>query len=385
MADLWMPGATRVPGNNGLLAGAGGGRGLRFHTWHTFEAPYSFSPDCVAAARYLNSQGSTATFCFHPVTGAITQLLPANVAARTLRAQAGYPTDVNRYGSVHMQTEVIAYARRPFTLDLTEAGRRGLERLVNFLRAWGVPDQWAWAYGPPAYPGGSVQRVLPVRSGHAFHAGWPVNDHLDPGAIAAPWTYATPPVSEPAVPAPPAVETSPDVKTLQGHLMRLGYDLAPYGADGRRGVDTEAAIKSYVADYGHTGPTTTAALLTATEDTVTTLADLAKTVADLPRRILAAPFPASALTRANAAIPDNLTVGGALDHTLRRAQGAWTYAHNARTLAGANADRLKGLEQAVQELAANVPGVDTEAVTAAIEAAVGRYELTLSKIDTEEN
>ena len=192
-ADLWMPGATRVPGNNGLLAGAGGGRGLRFHTWHSFEAPYSFSPDCVAAARYLNSQGSTATFCFHPVTGAITQLLPANVAARTLRAQAGYPNDVNRYGTIHMQTEVIAYARRPFTLDLTEAGRRGLEKLVNFLRSWGVPDQWAWAYGPPAYPGGSVQRVLPVRSGHAFHAGWPVNDHGDPGAIATPWTYATPP------------------------------------------------------------------------------------------------------------------------------------------------------------------------------------------------
>ena len=172
------------------------------------------------------------------------------------------------------------------------------------------------------------------------------------------------------------------VKTVQRLLnTALGGHL---DVDGFDGPLTQAAKKVYATTYGYTADLTHyARLITHLEDTVTTLADLAKTVADLPRRILAAPFPASALTRANAAIPDNLTVGGALDHTLRRAQGAWTYAHNARTLAGANADRLKGLEQAVQELAANVPGVDTEAVTAAIEAAVGRYELTLSKIDTD--
>ena len=190
MPDLWLPGALRVPGNNGLIAGAGGGKGKRFHTWHSFEAPYTFSPDCLAAARYLNTQSSTATFCFHPTTGAIAQLLPANQAARTLRVNDGTKfADVNRYGDVHMQTEVIAFAKRPFTLDLTEDGRRGLEKLVNFLRSWGIPDQWAWAgQAPPAYPGGSVRRRWPDQSGHAYHSGWPVNDHGDPGAIAAPWT-----------------------------------------------------------------------------------------------------------------------------------------------------------------------------------------------------
>ena len=196
MPELWLPGATRVPGNNGLRAGAGGGTAFKFHTWHTFEGidkDYNYSPDCVQAAKYLNSQGSTATFCFNIKTGAIAQLLPANQAARTLKAAVGYPNDVNRYGAVHMQTEVLANAARPWHLDITPAGKIGLQKLINFLRSWGIPDQWAWPnQPPPAYPGPGVTRKLPTRSGHTYHAGWPYNNHGDPGRIADPWSITEP-------------------------------------------------------------------------------------------------------------------------------------------------------------------------------------------------
>ena len=227
MADLWIPGVPRIDtSDQGLLLGFGG-EDEAYHTWHTFETGakgYDYSYDGLEASRYLISQRSTSHFVLHPTTGALVQLLPANMGARTLRVtdpRTGEFAETNRRGRVHFQTEVIANAARPFTFDLTRAGLDALTTLMNFLRAHGVPDQWAWTHGaPPIFPGGSVPRRMPDRSGHAYHAGWPVNNHGDPGAIEAPWVAI-----EKEVPVATNTKTPADVATLETELRRRGYDI----------------------------------------------------------------------------------------------------------------------------------------------------------------
>ena len=48
--------------------------------------------------------------------------------------------------------------------------------------------------------------------------------------------------------------TGPDVVECQNILIKLGYDLAPYGADGKFGNKTAAAVKAFQST--HTDPTT---------------------------------------------------------------------------------------------------------------------------------
>ena len=189
MPDLWMPGIPRVtPTNQAPIRMAQQGRGKRLFTWHTFEAPYTLT--ATRGAQVTNRANSTPTFCFNPVTGELVQQLPANVGCRTLQANAPRQ-HTNAYGDVHMQVEVIGYARRPFTLDMTAAGAASLVKLMNFLRSWGIPDQWAWTgVDRPAATYTEANRAgyrrEPDRSGHAFHSRWPANSHWDPGAIDPP-------------------------------------------------------------------------------------------------------------------------------------------------------------------------------------------------------
>ena len=221
-----MPGAIRIesdrrnPLNN---------NGFRLITWHTFEAGYSLS--VTDALRILIRNGSEA-FVFHPLTGEWGQCQPMDTGARTLKAPGGIAT--NRFGTVHQQVEVIGYAAKPWTADLTDAGRDGLARGLDFFRSWDIPDQWAFDSPPPAYPGPGVKRGYPSRSGHAYHAGWIGNDHGDPGAIAAPWTLVA------GSPKP-----DPQIKALQQELAAIGL-LDPTDVDGIDGPKTQAAKEAYV-------------------------------------------------------------------------------------------------------------------------------------------
>ena len=200
-APLWMPGAIQIPSSRRITLN---NNGYRILTWHTFECPYSWT--VRQALQFLINQ-ATEAFVFHPITGEWGQCQPMNTGARTLRA-AGAVT--NAFGTVHQQVEVIGYAGKPFTNDLTPAGRAGLARGLAFFRQWGIPDQWAWTgvTRPPATYAEMLRfpKRAPDRSGHAFHSGWHGgNMHWDPGAIERPWVAAAPttppPVDDVTAPA----------------------------------------------------------------------------------------------------------------------------------------------------------------------------------------
>ncbi len=178
----WMPGASLVKSSNdgGSLLG-----GERIVTWHTFET--TFKKSAAAGAAYLRQSGNEVHFVFNPVTGDVVQMLPTTRAGRGLANKAG-GAQTNRRGSLHIQIEVIAMAKSPWTSHLTAEGRAGLAKLMDFIRAQGVPDRWIGGVAPGAYPKGQKRRFVPSgESGHTGHSLWVENDHGDPGAIAAPW------------------------------------------------------------------------------------------------------------------------------------------------------------------------------------------------------
>ena len=43
--------------------------------------------------------------------------------------------------------------------------------------------------------------------------------------------------------------SGPDVVECQQDLIKLGYDLSPYGADGKFGAKTEAAVRSFQSTH----------------------------------------------------------------------------------------------------------------------------------------
>jgi hypothetical protein len=183
MPDRWMPGVVRrVSAHDGGSMVGGEPRIV----WHTYEAPYAMT--AVQGAQSLIRAGNEVHFVFDPVDGDLVQLLPANRAARGLRNAPG-GAQTNRFGTACIQVEVIGYAAHPWTADMTVKGQRTLGRLVDFVRSWGVPDEWP-AGPPPAYVNGVGNRPADPRSsriwkhgGHFGHSQVPENDHGDPGAI----------------------------------------------------------------------------------------------------------------------------------------------------------------------------------------------------------
>lgn len=185
MPEPWMPGAVKVYSviNGGSMVG-GKPRAVE----HTYEAPYDLSSR--QGMESLIRSTNVPHFVFHPISGEVVQALPATVAARALKNASG-GVQTNRMGSVCIQTEVIGYARRPWTLDLTDAGRAGLAKLNAWRRSWGIPDVWP-AGGPPAFyenpfrnapesPRSST--IWTTKGGYFGHSQVPENDHGDPGAL----------------------------------------------------------------------------------------------------------------------------------------------------------------------------------------------------------
>ena len=107
-----------------------------------------------SAAQRLDQEGRPPHLVWNPLSGGITQLIPAVRAACLLGAPESLdcgstgavqpPAAANRHGRLCVQIAVVASAREPFT----DRPMHGVERILDWLQAWAVP--WRWPAGRPA-------------------------------------------------------------------------------------------------------------------------------------------------------------------------------------------------------------------------------------------
>jgi LysM domain len=166
MADLFLPGAThRLARMDG---GACNGHLPRV-VWHSTENdPANTSAATIAA--FLDRLNFSVHLVWNPASGAVVQAIPANRYGRGLQ-EFGFPT--NTEGNPCIQIEVVGFAAHPFT----NGPCRGLNRIMDWLRSFGIPDVF------PSGVAGPRDRRTWQRAGHFTHAVTPDNDHTDPGRI----------------------------------------------------------------------------------------------------------------------------------------------------------------------------------------------------------
>lgn len=237
---LWCPGAVVVTAPNGRISTHDGGSmlgGPPRCTQHTYEAGYSLT--AVRAAQGLIAAGNEVHLTFNPVYGGVAQILPADRAGRGLVNLPG-GVQTNRQGTVNVQIEVIARADRPWTLDLTDAGRASLDKIMSWLRYdLGIPDVWP-AGPPPAYSNGANHpensrsaAVWVSKPGYYGHSQVPENDHGDPGALDIRVLAAAGRRTAPTTPSPTAASVPPAC-LLEGEMyFRATTDSTSKGADGK--------------------------------------------------------------------------------------------------------------------------------------------------------
>jgi hypothetical protein len=135
-------------------------------------------PRAVSArsvAQSLAREGRPSHLVWSPYSGELVQLVPMTRAAARVAGPAG------REGRVCAQIVVVGHARDPFTTSpLT-----GLEAIMSWLDAWGVPRRWP--AGPPlpspqAYNSPRHRRQW-ARGGHFGHSQVPGSGAADPGGI----------------------------------------------------------------------------------------------------------------------------------------------------------------------------------------------------------
>jgi hypothetical protein len=185
VTQLWIAGAIRAPATRpGVPFTVANRRAV----WHTTETP----PGTLdAVVKGYERSGSWPHATWDPTTGRVKQHYTSRVGGRALMNPPG-GVETNSLGA--LQVEVVGYARSPFT-----AGpMRGVEPILDWLRANGVPDHWPagqpLAYGPDerrpgvvpaAYGLGNGTRKLSLwlQPGHFAHSQVPENHHGDCGRV----------------------------------------------------------------------------------------------------------------------------------------------------------------------------------------------------------
>lgn len=189
MPAIWLPGAEQRPTNNGgTMDGVGGARATHHITWDkngTAAAPLDLIPfDSLAGYFSGAGKGSAPHLLADPFTGRVAQFIPADQSARALiNAPGGVET--NRHGTVNLQIEWLffPYCRIGGKVypTLKDTPAAGLDRIMSWLRSWGVPD--VWPMGQPTWNGNRNSGTWQSVPGHYGHSQIPENDHTDPGPI----------------------------------------------------------------------------------------------------------------------------------------------------------------------------------------------------------
>jgi hypothetical protein len=169
-----------------------------------------------------------------PHTGEIVQLVPMTRAGGLLDGAVG------REGRVCVQIMVIGNSREPFT----SGPLKGVDRIMAWLDAWGVPRRWP--AGPPlpspqAYHSPHNRRQW-ARGGHFGHSQVPGSLSADPGGIDI--RRITGPETPLAEIPRPRVPAGDELGVTQLPARRLTLPPAPAPASSPAAVPEPARIRS---------------------------------------------------------------------------------------------------------------------------------------------
>ncbi|MEV8099907.1 peptidoglycan-binding protein [Kitasatospora sp. NPDC085879] len=188
MADPYLPGAERRQLDDAPMTGDGGSRTIWHITWDrnaTAEAPADLVHFDTLADYFAGSgSGIAPHLLWDPFTGRCAQFFAATSRSKSVvNAPGGVET--NRKGDICVQIESLffPYCRVDGRVypTLADAPCTGLDRIVGWLRSWGVPD--VWPMGPPTWSANRSATVWNTRGGHYGHSQVPENDHTDPGPM----------------------------------------------------------------------------------------------------------------------------------------------------------------------------------------------------------
>lgn len=235
MAELWMPGATRLDVGNHAPTDGGPAKAIAHITWDknaTAAKPVALVP-YETLAEYFGKNSSGRAVAPHvlwdPFTGRITQFVPANSRSKSLADSAG-GTRTNRAGSVVIQVEALffpycrvdgqVYAR------LVDTPCKGWPELHAWVHSWGVPNTWPMDR-PTSFVPHRSESVWKTQAGWYAHAHVPENTHQDPGSWPA---FVGAPAAE-----SPKYEPFPGASFfMAGSRPALGKKSAVFTAMGKR-------------------------------------------------------------------------------------------------------------------------------------------------------
>ncbi|TXJ75428.1 endolysin [Streptomyces lavendulae] len=188
MADLWMPGATRLDIGDHAPTDGGPAKAIAHITWDrdaTAAAPADLVPYTNLRSYFAGGGAGVAPhILWDPFEGHFTQFVPANSRSKSLVDAPG-GTRTNRAGSVVIQVEALffPYCRVGSKVypRLVDTPCKGWADLQAWIHSWGVPN--AWPMGHPAdFSSHRSESVWETSPGWYGHSQVPENDHQDPGS-----------------------------------------------------------------------------------------------------------------------------------------------------------------------------------------------------------
>ncbi|MFC8676665.1 peptidoglycan-binding protein [Streptomyces griseorubiginosus] len=272
MADLWMPGATRLDIGDHAPTDGGPAKAIAHMTWDknaTAARPADLVPYETLREYFAGTgKGLAPHLLWDPFTGRVTQFLPATSRSKSLADRPG-GTRTNRAGTVVLQLEGLFF---PYCRVGTKVFPRlidtpclGWPEINAWVRSWGVPDRWP--NGDPAHATRD-EETWETEAGWYPHKGVPENDHTDP--LSWPAFVGAPKPSSVYQPYPgadffmrgnqPALGKQSDIFTRMGkRLVAVGcgrYHVGPSRTLGTADIDSyEAYQRQYNAAHkkGWTG------------------------------------------------------------------------------------------------------------------------------------
>lgn len=273
MADLWMPGATKLDIGDHAPTDGGPAKAIAHITWDK-NATAAKPADLVS---YTNLRsyfagsgvGVAPHILWDPFTGSFTQFAPANSRSKSLVDAAG-GTRTNRAGSVVIQIEALffPYCRVGTNVypRLVDTPCKGWADLQAWVHSWGVPNTWPMGH-PADFASHRSESVWETEAGWYGHSQVPENTHQDPGSWPA-FVDVTPskPSTKPTVSLAHVVAAArKDPAAAQGHTTHKAEVLLVEKAlhaeglldseyvDGSYGTKTITAYASLQRRYGYTG------------------------------------------------------------------------------------------------------------------------------------